>query len=98
MCIGHGHDYMDDRQASKKGPLAISRLRRWYIGTYTEIADTKLGHMDKNGFENVIAEFAPKDRAIFTGTFRDNDIMYDGMIKAFDRAIGCLGIEVQATA
>ena len=73
--------------------------------------------MDKNGFKNVIAEFAPKfkglkqlarelrnvlflirDRVIFTGTFRDNDIMYNRMIKAFDRAIGYLGKEVQATA
>jgi hypothetical protein len=68
--------------------------------------------MDKNGFENVIVEFAPKleslkqlahevrnvlfpirDRAIFTGTFRDHDVMYDGMIKAFNRAIGPLGKE-----
>ncbi|KAF2802994.1 uncharacterized protein BDZ99DRAFT_503654 [Mytilinidion resinicola] len=117
MCIRYGHDYMDNGQASKKGLLATSRLRRWYTGTYADISDTKLGHMDKNGFENVIAEFAPKfeglkqlarelrnvlfpirDGAIFTGTFRDNNIMYDGMIKAFDRAIGSLGKEVQATA
>jgi hypothetical protein len=60
MCICHGHDYINNRQASKKGPLATSKLRRWYIGTYAEIADTKLGHIDKNGFEKVIAEFAPK--------------------------------------
>jgi hypothetical protein len=65
--------------------------------------------MDKNGFENIITEFAPKfgslkqlarelrnvlfpirDGAIFTGTFRDNDIMYDGMIEAFNRAISRL--------
>ncbi|KFZ02710.1 hypothetical protein V500_00010 [Pseudogymnoascus sp. VKM F-4518 (FW-2643)] len=78
--------------------------------TYAEIADTKLGHMDKNGFEGIIAEFAPRfenlkklarelrnvlfpirDGAIFTGTFRDNDIMYDGLIKAFNRAIRSLG-------
>ncbi|KAK9256934.1 hypothetical protein V1507DRAFT_165960 [Lipomyces tetrasporus] len=51
----------DDRQGSKKSnPLPASRLRRWYSGTYAEIADTKLGHMDKNGFENVVAEFAQK--------------------------------------
>ena len=120
MCIRHGHDYhdyMDEGQASKKGPLATSRLRRWYTGTYAEIADTKLGHMDKNGFENVIAEFVPKfeglkhlarelrnvlfpirDGAIFTGTFRDNDIMYDGMINAFSRAIDHLRKEEQAIA
>lgn len=61
MCSRHGHDNKGDRQGSKKTrPSATSRLRRWYIGTYAEIADTKLGHMDKNGFENIIVEFAPK--------------------------------------
>ncbi len=84
---------------------------------YAEIADMKLGHMDKNGFENVITEFAPKleslkqlarelqntlfpirDGAIFTGTFHDNNIMYDGMINAFSRAIDHLGKEDQAIA
>ncbi|PVH67286.1 hypothetical protein DL98DRAFT_604249, partial [Cadophora sp. DSE1049] len=61
MCIRHGHDNLNDGQSSKKArKFAKSRLRRWYMGTYAEIADTKLGHMDKNGFENVIAEFAPK--------------------------------------
>jgi len=115
MCIRHGHNDVRDGQGSKKtGPLVTSRLRRWYTGTYAEIADTKLGHMDKNGFENVIGEFAPKfeslkqlarelrndlfpirDGAIFTRTFRDHNIMYDGMITAFNRATGSLGEEEQ---
>ena len=38
-----------------------SRLRGWYSGTYTEIAQNKLG--DMVGFEDVTAEFAP----VFTG-------------------------------
>jgi hypothetical protein len=42
--------------------------------------------------------FPIKDGAIFTGTFRDHDIMYDGMINAFSRAIGRLGKEEQAIA
>ena len=46
--------------------------------------------------QNVL--FPIRDGAIFIGTFRDNDIMYDEMIKAFDRAIGYLGKEVQGTA
>lgn len=29
-------------------------------GTYAEIAYTKRGHMDKNGFQDIIMEFAPK--------------------------------------
>jgi hypothetical protein len=118
MCIRYGHVDMDDGQARKRTrPLATSRLRRWYTGTYAEIAHTKLGHMDKNGFEDIIAEFAPRferlkqlarelrnvlfpirDGAIFTGTFCDNDIMYDGMIKAFNSAIRSLGEEEQANA
>ena len=74
----------------------------------------KLGHMDKNGFKDIIAEFAPRfenlkrlarelrnvlfpirDRAIFTGTFCDNDIMYNRMIEAFNKAIASLGKEDQ---
>jgi hypothetical protein len=65
--------------------------------------------MDKNGFEDIIAEFALRfenlkrlarelrnvlflirDGVIFTGTFRDNDIMYNGMIEAFNKAIASL--------
>jgi hypothetical protein len=108
MCIRHGHDDMDDNLNGKKWtrPAAISRLRDWYTGTYTQIARNKVGDMGKNQFENVIAEFAPmfkdlkplarelrtvmfpiRDGDIFTGTFRNSDIMYDGMIKAFNRAI-----------
>ena len=118
MCIRYGHVNIDDRQARKRtGPLVTSRLQQWYIGTYVEIANTKLGHMDKNGFEGIIVEFAPRfenlkklarelrnvlfpirDGAIFTGTFRDNDIMYDGMIKAFNSAITSAGEEEQANA
>jgi hypothetical protein len=40
--------------------------------------------------------FPIKDGAIFTDTFRDHDVMYDGMINAFSRAIDRLGEEEQA--
>ena len=36
------------------------RLRGWYTGNYAEIARNKRGDMDKNGFEGILAEFAPK--------------------------------------
>jgi hypothetical protein len=42
--------------------------------------------------------FPINDRAIFTGTFHDHDIMYDRMIIAFNIAIGSLGKEEQAIA
>jgi hypothetical protein len=44
------------------------------------------------------ALFPIKDGAIFTGTFRDNNIMYDKMIDAFSRAIDLLRKEEQAIA
>jgi len=71
--------------------------------------------MDKNGFEDIITEFALefeeqkqlarelrnvlfpiKDGAIFISTFRDHNIMYDGMINAFNRAIDRMKKKVQA--
>ncbi|CAM6004313.1 unnamed protein product [Sphagnum balticum] len=119
MCIRYGEDASEPSpsrplEAKRKGrPTTASVLRDWYTGTYTQIARTKVGDMDKNEFENVIVEFAPQferlrqlarelrsilfpimDGAIFTGTFRNHDIMYDGIIEAFDRAIRCLGEEV----
>jgi hypothetical protein len=45
--------------------------------------------------QNVL--FPIREGAIFTGAFRDH-IMYNGMIKAFSRAIGPLGKEEQAIA
>jgi hypothetical protein len=42
--------------------------------------------------------FPIRDGDIFTGTLHDHDIMYDGMIMAFNTAIGRLGKEEQAIA
>jgi hypothetical protein len=42
------------------------------------------------------ALFPIRDGDIFTGTFQDHGIMYDGKIKAFDRAITSLRKEEQA--
>jgi hypothetical protein len=42
--------------------------------------------------------FQIRDGAIFTGTFRNSDIMYDGMKNAFSRAIGRLGKEEESIA
>jgi hypothetical protein len=124
MCIRYGHEDVaaveetlapSSKSVTRKvRPLRPSRLRGWYTGTYAEIANTKRGHMDKNGFEDIINEFAPKfellkqparelrsvlfpikDGAIFTGTFRDQNIMYDGMIETFNRTIGSLRKEYQ---
>jgi len=127
MCIRYGHKNVANVEETaapssklnkRKVKLTrMSRLRGWYTGTYADIADIKRGHMDKNGFEDIITEFALefeeqkqlarelrnilfpiKDGAIFIGTFRDHDIMYDGMINAFNRAIDRMGKEEQAIA
>ncbi|KUJ16854.1 uncharacterized protein LY89DRAFT_697190 [Mollisia scopiformis] len=42
--------------------------------------------------------FPIRDGDIFTGTFHEHDIMYNGMITAFDRAIDHLGKEEQVDA
>jgi serine/threonine protein kinase len=120
MCIRYGEDVGvtsgPRRSTAKKTrtrPISTSRLRGWY----TSIARNKLGDMDKNGFEDIVAEFALgfetqkqlarelrsvlfpiRDGAIFTGTFRDDDIMYNAMIDAFNRAIERLRKEEHAIA
>lgn len=70
MCILYGNEDPGvgvDRSASSEPaankrvrPRKSIRLRRWYTGTYAEIALNKLGDIDKNGFEGIMAEFAPK--------------------------------------
>jgi hypothetical protein len=116
MCIQCGYDG-PGQQKPNVIRLKTNILRGWYTGRYSEIANTKQGHMNKNRFKNVIVEFAPKfenlkplayelqhvlflirDGAIFTGTFHDHNIMYNGMIMAFNTLIGCLGKEEQAVA
>ncbi|KAG9231374.1 hypothetical protein BJ875DRAFT_506723 [Amylocarpus encephaloides] len=115
MCIRYGYAGTGRQKSNKPMRPKTNILRGWYTGIYTEIARNKVGDMDKNRFENIIAEFAPnfdnlkqlarelrstlfpiRDGAIFTGTFHDNHIMYDGMINAFSRAIDRLGKEEQA--
>lgn len=123
MCIRYGHEavgetstpYFPVTKRKRVRPTSTSRLRGWYSATYDEIRRTKMGDMDKNGFEDIVKEFAPQfesqkqlarelrsalfpisDGAIFTGTFRNKDIMYDRMIAAFSRAIDLLGTEAKA--
>jgi hypothetical protein len=117
MCVRYGYEGMGRQKLNKLMRPKTNILRGWYTGTYTEIANTKQGHMVKNRFEKIIAEFAPKfenlkplarelrsilfpirDGDIFTGTFHDSDIMYDGMIMAFNTAIDRLGKEEQVNA
>ncbi|KAI9799669.1 MAG: hypothetical protein M1825_004404 [Sarcosagium campestre] len=117
MCIRYGYEGVARQKLEKLLRPKTNLLRGWYTGMYTEVANTKLGHMGKNRFEKVIAKFAPKfenlkqlarelrstlfplrDEDIFTGTLHDHDIMYDGMITAFNRAIGHLGKAEQANA
>ena len=70
MCIRYGHEDVADMEETdapslksnkrKVRPIKTSRLRGLYTRTYAEIANTKRGYIDKNGFEDIITEFAPK--------------------------------------
>ena len=40
-----------------KGRPTDSRLKRWYLGTFDEIADAKEHHMGVSGFEKILMEF-----------------------------------------
>ncbi|PQE07985.1 hypothetical protein CJF30_00011335 [Rutstroemia sp. NJR-2017a BBW] len=117
MCVRYGYEGTGRPKLNKLIRLKTNLLRSWYTGIYTEIVNTKHGHRDKNRFENIIVEFAPKfenlkplarelrhvlfpirDGAIFTGTFHDHSIIYDGMIKAFNTAIRSIQNEEQVNA
>jgi hypothetical protein len=90
----------------KGRPAKTSILRGWYTGTYAEIANTKRGHMVGfeeitaefaprfHSLKNLAGELRnvlfPIRGSLFTGTYKDRNIMYDGMITAFDKAIGSL--------
>ncbi|KAG9245612.1 hypothetical protein BJ878DRAFT_533795 [Calycina marina] len=99
MCIRYGYESTGGQNPSKQTRPNTNILRGWYSGTYTEIATTKQGHVEFSPkFENLkplarelrSALFPIRDGDISTGTFLDHDIMYDGMIKAFNRAIESL--------
>ena len=60
MCIRYGYEGTGRQNPNKLMRPKTNILRGWYTGMYAEIANTKQGHMGKNRFENVIAEFAPK--------------------------------------
>lgn len=80
-----------------------SILRGWYTGTYAEIANIKRGHMvgfdDVTaefapgfiGLKTLAGKLRdvlfPIRGSLFTGTYKDRSIIYEGMIDAFDKAI-----------
>jgi hypothetical protein len=83
-----------------------SILRDWYTGDYRQITNTKRGHMVgfeditaefSPEFSNLkhLAEdlrdvlFLIRGK-LFTGTYKDRNIMYGGMIYAFNKAISHL--------
>jgi hypothetical protein len=47
-------------QETDKNLPKTSRLRRWYAGSYEDIADIKGRHMDKTRFKGILDEFPPK--------------------------------------
>lgn len=49
-----------ERYGRSKEKPQKSRLKKWYTGSYEEIADVKTGHMDANRFEDLLQEFPPE--------------------------------------
>ncbi|TAQ84872.1 hypothetical protein B7494_g6812 [Chlorociboria aeruginascens] len=104
MCICYGHgDMNEQRWVRLKGD---SKLHKWYLGTYDDIADSKAGAIS-TGFHLLIAEFAPRftslkglakelkiilfGKELSLKPHEDCNIMYDGMINAFEKAIRMYG-------
>jgi hypothetical protein len=93
-------------------PAKTSILRGWYTGTYAEIANIKRGHMVgfedvtaqfapeftnlKDLAEDLRDVLFPIRGKLFTGTYKDRNIMYGGMINAFNKAITHLEESVYA--
>jgi len=90
-------------------PTKTSILRDWYTGNYKQIANTKRGRMVgfedvvaefapefiglRDMAEDLRDVLFPIRGKLFTGTYKDRNIMYDGMINAFNKAISHLGKE-----
>jgi len=84
-------------------PAKTSILRGWYTGTYAEIANIKRSHMVgfedvtaefspkftnlKDLAEDLGDVLFPIRGKLFTGTYKDRNIMYGGIISAFNKAI-----------
>jgi hypothetical protein len=84
-------------------PTKTSILRDWYTGDYKQIANTKRGHMVgfedvvaefapefiglRDMAEDLRDVLFPIRGKLFTGTYKDRNIMYNGMINAFNKAI-----------
>ena len=70
MCIHYGHEEVANIKKTdilslksnkrKIRPIKMSRLQGWYTGTYAEIVNMKHGHIDKNGFEDILTQFVLK--------------------------------------
>ncbi|KAL2045028.1 hypothetical protein N7G274_002803 [Stereocaulon virgatum] len=53
LCARRGWDFC----RNSKGRPKESRLRRWYTGSFKDIAEAKLGYMHVDGFEYILDEF-----------------------------------------
>lgn len=53
LCARRGWDLCEN----PKGRPIESRLTKWYLGSFEDIADAKEGHMHINGFEKILGEF-----------------------------------------
>ncbi|XP_044714731.1 kinase [Hirsutella rhossiliensis] len=84
---GISHTYRHDLESFFYVLLWLFGRRDWYTGSFRKIASAKRGHMDANGFEDILEEFPQPEDGLFIGTPKDPEILYGPIIKAFDKAI-----------
>lgn len=64
------------RQGADRTLPNTSQLRDWYKGSYAQIANTKRGHMDKEAFKEIIAEFPTQFESLKILAEKLRDILF----------------------
>ncbi|PQE05123.1 serine threonine- kinase Sgk2 protein [Rutstroemia sp. NJR-2017a BBW] len=92
ICVRYGYE---DTGSQKPSKLKLLEIR--FENIIVEFAP-KFENLKPLARELRHVLFPIRDEAIFTGTFHDHSIMYDGMIKAFNSTIRSIQKEEQVNA
>ncbi|KAJ3460038.1 hypothetical protein MRS44_010905 [Fusarium solani] len=64
---------------------ADSRLQRWLVGNWSELAQKKTEDMEHGNFARIVAEFMPQFRAMGSLAYRLRDIIFSLELKSGDK-------------
>jgi hypothetical protein len=64
---------------------ADSRLQRWLVGNWSELAQKKTEDMEHGNFARIVAEFTPQFRALGSLAYRLRDIVFSLEPKSGDK-------------